>query len=467
MQILLLIALYAFLALVVGAAAICLLSLIKKVDISPNYQKTLFSSVLLVMASIVFSFVRQGLSPNTSNAYLHGYFYGLIQQSSPQVEDQVDAPVVPPNLEFFKDKHGPDGGQNYYTVSWILAGSGSLDALQCTFQHLYSAPAPPPPPLLGDDKTLAQSAAIGAGSQPVLTQIKKNFSLNLKGFTAANAGGPVVQYKFPSDPSKLGAFYMNGQTAAIPWDDDSAMAARPAPPRSWWEHLTLRPVYAQNSADCSKVQPSAAQSVELINQLGAIDLKTQTAAQQKIVSCGACCIGFLEQATKDPSSALGRERSILMGSLAAVIHQDEANGVKLTDTVYANFGLANYRGGQYKDAVTYLGKLPSSFLAANPQYNFYQAYAHEQMGDHTQAIDGYKAFLGSNASTADRGTIYNNLAIAYSRLGAAAEKAGKAPEAASNYEQAVSNFKLATQNNYKVKEQSTTAAEDGLKRTKK
>jgi hypothetical protein len=60
---LLLIAQSLFLTVVVLAAVICLLGLVKKVDIDPYYQKRLFISVILVMASIVFSFVRTGLKP--------------------------------------------------------------------------------------------------------------------------------------------------------------------------------------------------------------------------------------------------------------------------------------------------------------------------------------------------------------------------------------------------------------------
>ena len=66
MQLFTLVATYAFLTVVVLSAIVCLLALIGKVRVQKGYLKPLFSSVLLVMASVVFSAVRKGLAPDAA-----------------------------------------------------------------------------------------------------------------------------------------------------------------------------------------------------------------------------------------------------------------------------------------------------------------------------------------------------------------------------------------------------------------
>src|SRR5215469_4076491 len=149
----LLIALYTFLAVVLLSAVICLLGLTKKIYLPPTYQNKLFVGVLLAIASIVFAFVRQGLNLSGQAVYLRGDFFGLIQQSDPLVEDQLIAPALPSDQEFFSDKHGPTGGQTTFTISWILAGDGGLKTLPFAFRHRFTIP-PVSPQLSGDSPLL-------------------------------------------------------------------------------------------------------------------------------------------------------------------------------------------------------------------------------------------------------------------------------------------------------------------------
>ena len=59
----LLITAYALLAIVVAAAAICLLALIGKVRVNKSYEKALFSSIIIASASMIIASVRTVLVP--------------------------------------------------------------------------------------------------------------------------------------------------------------------------------------------------------------------------------------------------------------------------------------------------------------------------------------------------------------------------------------------------------------------
>jgi tetratricopeptide (TPR) repeat protein len=453
-------ALWSCLVVVILSAIICLLSLIKKVEVNPYYQKKLFISVLLVMASLVFQFIKQGLKAQGTAQFSHGYFYGLAQQSAPELRDQLAVPALPANVEFFSDKRGPDGGQRSFSLSWILKSDGSWDALPFVFEREYAV-AQPPLPQQGDSATLpGDGNAVVRSPLPTTGKFEKRFLLHLKALGADTATGLSIRYQPPADATQPGAFYIDGQKDPLPWEA-SVIPLRSEKDRRW-EWALLPTAFAQSPPDCSKSQPSSEEAVELINQLGNPDLKTQLAAERRIISCGTCCLGFLQQTTKDPTSGLIRDRAILMANLAEILHQIKPDG-PAWDGVFANFGMANYRAVRYADASDFLNRLSPAFLMANPMYYFYRAYADAQSGKAAAAIADYDAYLKSGPSAANRATAYNNMAIVYYRMGAAAESKN-ITEAAADYQKALDNFKKATDSGYAVPAQFQKSSADGLKR---
>jgi hypothetical protein len=386
--------------------------------------------------------------------YIEGEFFGLTDQSEPKLTEQI-AEELPGDAKFYMRQNGPEGGKTSYTVSWILVGDPGVAAIPFVFQYRYARSAHEmasgDDPGLNDEHIKAQKAQPSEQSLAVLT---KRFSVDVKALRMSGALGVVLRYKPAPDLSTVGNFYLEsevGPEIPIPWDDEEPSRRGAVLPSLLKEIWTSPPsVYAQTSVDCAHSQLSLKESGELVDQLGSRDLTTQLAAQKTLVSCGTCCVPFLEEAVKDPSSSMNRERSILMASLAAVIRQDEANKVRLTDAVYARFGLTNFMAFQYKEASAYLNNLPPAFLQTSPPYYFYRGFARARTGDNLGAIADYQAYLNAAPTSPDRGKTYNNLAMVYYRMGKDAETAARASEAAEDYEMAMADFDQASQLGYSV-----------------
>jgi tetratricopeptide (TPR) repeat protein len=445
---------------------------VKSTDAMMQHHRRLHSSTVVVTYALIAICVAVWLHNIFSTTqYIEGRIFGLTeQQSAPEIAEQIEA-ELPNDAKFFARKIGPEGSQTGFTVSWILVGDAGVGELPFVFFHHYAATAASVPSTADNPVLKGTNGAEPPPVEPVAVSITKKFSVPLNLLKARSTRDVVIRYKPGSDLSKVGRFYLESETGQgetpIAWEDEDP-AAKPKNDVGFWKPIWNFPVaYAQSRVNCSQMQLSAGQSRELIDQLGSRDLVTQLAAQKKLISCGSCCMGFLEQAVKDPSSASNRDRSILIASLAAVIKEEEAKGVKMTDAVDAGFGLSLYRALQYNDARTYLDKLPPSFMDAHPEYYFYRAYSRTRTDDYNGAIADYNVYLHAAPANADRGTPYNNLAVLYSHKGEMDEKAGRAAEAASDFEQSVANFKLASANHYNVQTQFVTAATAGLQRTRK
>ena len=333
--------------------------------------------------------------------YIEGEVFGLEERSDPVLVKDEIVPILPDGARFFHRKQGPEGGKTSYTWSWILGGDVGMSQVRFAFQHRFQNPNATAPSTVGGDSAVLVGdprMQMAPPTASALLSSPRYFVLDIGSLRSSSKSGVKIRYQPGADPAKPGALYFEtaGGSTPLKWLDEGSAgrsSGRRMPGSPWHRLLEIAPVYAQGAQDCSQLQPSATELAELTNQLGGPSLATQLAAQKRLEECGSCCVGYMETAVKDPSSALGRERSILVGSLATVIRQFEGRGIRLPDSLYADFGMTNYRMSQFQASLDYLTKLSAGYLGANPQYYFYRGFVRSQLGENVAAITDYQTYL--------------------------------------------------------------------------
>ena len=356
----------------------------------------------------------------------------------------VDVTPTVRDLEFYTRK--VDGGQ----MDWDLHPKSSERTWRFTaYQTPLVKPAKSPVPLLrpgagSRGPLLLGKKASNASTPPTEAQVPIPPPEMKVELDVSASGADQYEYRLDDneDATKMGHFYARRKEdwIPIPWDGEVAK-----PPNQRGELIRpsvfdlLRLVFAQTPLCPENGMPKDKEQV--LNDLGSRDLSVRLSIRSKLVAAGSGCAGFLEYAAQHTSSAINRDRLLLVDSLNEVLIESKNPGV--SNKTYAELGQQNYALGNYDRAIQFWKYLDGNYLKAEPGYLFYLGYAQTRLNRNEDAIKSFDDFSRIDKNLADEPAVLSSFGDAYYQLGLQKQAQKDISSACEAYKRALDKYTLA------------------------